>query len=83
MISVIGACEQWAAKIAVDAIQEVCPAGVPETGLGLLGDEDEAQSVTRAAARRSRLLAPSWGAYEAHNDCKVQRGFLTYHRGKA
>jgi hypothetical protein len=40
MISVIGACEQWAAKIAVDAIREVCPAGVPETGLGLLGDEE-------------------------------------------
>ena len=41
MISVIGACEQWGAKIAVDTIREVCPACVPETGLGLLGDEDE------------------------------------------
>jgi len=41
MISVIGACEQWGAKIAVDAIREVWPACVPETGLGLLGDEDE------------------------------------------
>jgi hypothetical protein len=40
MISVIGACEQWAAKIAVDTIREVCPACVPEAGLGLL-DEDE------------------------------------------
>jgi len=41
MISVIGACEQWGAKIVVDAIRDVCPACVPETGLGLLGDEDE------------------------------------------
>ncbi len=41
MISVIGACEQWAAKIVVDAIREVCPACVPETSLGLLDDEDE------------------------------------------
>jgi hypothetical protein len=41
MISVIGACEQWAAKIAVDTIREVCPACVPEAGLGLLDDEDE------------------------------------------
>jgi hypothetical protein len=41
VISVIGACEQWGAKIAVDAIRDVCPACVPETGLGLLGDEDE------------------------------------------
>jgi hypothetical protein len=38
MISVIGACEQWGAKIVVDAIREVCPACVPETGLGLRGD---------------------------------------------
>ncbi len=41
MISVIGACEHWGVKIVVDAIREVCPACVPETGLGLLGDEDE------------------------------------------
>jgi hypothetical protein len=41
MISVIGACEQWAAKIAVDTIREVCPACVPEAGLGLFDDEDE------------------------------------------
>ena len=38
-MSVIGACEQWAAKIVVDAIREVCPACVPEAGLGLLDDE--------------------------------------------
>jgi hypothetical protein len=41
MISVIGACELWGAKIVVDAIRDVRPACVPETGLGLLGNEDE------------------------------------------
>ena len=41
MISVIGACEQWEAKIVVDTIREVCPACVPEAGLGLLDDRDE------------------------------------------
>ena len=39
--------EQWEAKIVVDAIREVCPACVPETGLGLLGMRMRTQSVTR------------------------------------
>jgi hypothetical protein len=53
MISVIGACEQWGAKIAVDAIREVCPACVPETGLGLLGDEDE-DPISHARCRTAK-----------------------------
>jgi hypothetical protein len=72
MISVIGACEQWGAKIAVDAIREVCPACVPETGLGLLGDEDEdpisharcrtakSAGTRRAAICASKRLLPHW-----------------------
>jgi hypothetical protein len=39
--TVTGVCGRCGARISGGATREVCPACVPESGLGLLGDEDE------------------------------------------
>ncbi len=81
MISVIGACERWGAKIAVDAIREVCPACVTETGLALLGDEDE-DTISHARLPHSEVCwDPSRGNLRFEKivpHCtEVVSGFLT------
>src|SRR5512132_3967563 len=81
MISVIGACEQWGAKIAVDTIREVCPACVPETGLGLLGDEDE-DSISHARCRTAKSAGTRCAAIRAsrrssHHSRRSKRQLLS------
>jgi hypothetical protein len=68
MISVIGACEQWGAKIVVDAIRDVCPACVPETGLGLLDDEDE-DTISHARCRTAKSAGPVARQPALRKDC--------------
>jgi hypothetical protein len=74
MISVIGACEQWGAKIVVDAIREVYPACVPETSLGLLGDEDE-DTISHARLPHSEV---SWDP--SRGNLRLEKIVATLHR---
>jgi serine/threonine protein kinase/Tfp pilus assembly protein PilF len=64
-----GFCEKCGARISSDAAQEVCPACLLESGLGLLGDESEDAADHEPLPRRSHGAPPAkmlgdFGDYE-------------------